>query len=157
MSFAPLNSKSLFFLFPAPDVVEIPVLDAVALFASLPEEVPPLELQPRPNFLRSLLGERFFEFEAGTGAMRFPWVSTAGDASAGELGADPLPLPVNPESFLTNFFGWKEGTEKPVEAFGVASASIGGAIGVGRLPGVGVAGELSCMFNSGRFMGALGA
>jgi len=75
--------------------------------------------------------------EDGTGGTRLPCESTAGEASAGEVGADPPP-PVSPEIFLTNFLGMNRdegvGNEKPAEAFGVASDSVGTPIGVGKLP-----------------------
>jgi hypothetical protein len=68
-----------------------------------------------------------------------PWVSIAGEARAGEVGAVE-----RPEFFLTpNFIlGMKraEGTEKP-EAFGVGSTAV--PVGVGRFPDVGVPGEIA--------------
>ena len=62
----------------------------------------------------------------------------AGEATPGEAGAGDIP-----GNFLPNFiFGMKRGvgTEKPAEAFGVGSTIEG--VGVGKFPGVGVAGEV---------------
>lgn len=67
-----------------------------------------------------------------------PWVSTAGGTGPGEVGVGE-----RPGNFLPNFIlGMKRdvGTEKPAEGFAVSSTAVIG--GVGRLPRVGVPGEL---------------
>jgi hypothetical protein len=93
------------------------------------------ERDPELQFLTNL-------FLVGAEDAGTPWASIAGEARAGEAGeAGVVEMP---ENFLAPniILGMKraEGTEKPPEAFGVGSAAE--RVGVGRFPGVGVAGEL---------------
>ena len=101
----------------------------VAFELSFPLPVFEVEVDPDPDpelqFLTNLL-------LGGAAVSEIPRASIAGEAGAAE----------SPEFFLPNFIlGMKRGvgTEKPVEAFGVGSTPTG--VGVGRFPGVGVAGD----------------
>ena len=142
MSFAPLNSKSLFRL--------------VSLLLLAPPP-PLLELQLRPNFFRrsTLFARSLFFFDLrppGNGGMSWPAASTAGEAapSAGVVG-EAVPTDVSPENLRTNFRGMKRepgldadadvgGKAKPALGLGVSSTVIGTAVG-SDAPGVGVAGD----------------
>ena len=94
-----------------------------------------MEVDPDPElqFLTNLLRL------AGAGDIGTPWASIAGEARAGEDGADERPGNFLPPNFI---LGMKrvEGTEKAPEAFGVGSTAV--AVGVGKFPGVGVPGEV---------------
>jgi hypothetical protein len=118
ISFPPSNLKS-----------DLSVVE-VALELSFPLPAVELEAESDPDPELQFLTNLLLVGAEDTGA---PWASIAGEVS-GEA--------ESPVIFLPNFIlGMKRevGTEKPAEAFGVGSTAVG--VGVGRFPGVGVAGE----------------